>query len=491
MPELPKFLHTTLQILLIVLGFNLIIFVHELGHFLAGRWRGLKIDRFQIWFGKPIWKKTWNGVQYGLGWLPFGGFVSLPQMAPMESIEGKSAEDGEPLPKISPLDKIIVAFAGPLFSLLLALSAAAIVTHVGKPVDTIPSTVVGSVEKDSPGAKAGIRPGDKILAINDEPVTAFAGSSRMDGIFERIILSKGQDIRFTIERAGEPKPLELVSKFEIEPTKWYQRKSLRRVGIGPEAEHVLVSNVIKGSPAERAGLKLGDRLISADGQPVVCSTRFLEIVAAAGGKPIEIAYERSNIDPQKELTPEDFANIKWAPGTVTVQAEVPVSPSGKPAMIGISPDDDPHQVTVIGYPGAWEQVKDSLRMMWTTLDRVISRDSSIGIDHLSGPVGIFKAQLQMLNMENPYTRLLAFFVLFNVNLAVLNMLPFPVLDGGHIVLALLEWISRRPVKARVLEWVQTAFALMLLGLMLYVTSKDSFGDFGHGRKAEEIVFKQP
>src|SRR6056297_1308746 len=104
---------TALLIILVILIFNLIIFVHELGHFWAAKWRGLKIDRFQIWFGKPLWSKTINGVQYGLGWIPAGGFVALPQLAPMEAIEGENRESSEPLPPISPLDKIIVAFAGP------------------------------------------------------------------------------------------------------------------------------------------------------------------------------------------------------------------------------------------------------------------------------------------------------------------------------------------------------------------------------------------
>ena len=125
-------------------------------------------------------------------------------------------------------------------------------------------------------------------------------------------------------------------------------------------------------------------------------------------------------------------------------------------------------------------------MMWVTVTSVISPDSSIGIDHLSGPVGIAKHQFALLKTDFPWQRLLAFMVLFNVNLAILNMLPFPVLDGGHITLATLEWLARRPVKARILEVVQTAFALMLMGLMLYVTSKD-IGD-GFGRKGEEVVF---
>src|SRR5947199_8569793 len=131
--------------------FNLLIVVHEIGHFLAARWRGLYIEKFGIWFGKPLWKKTIHGVQYSLGSLPFGGFVALPQLAPMDIIEGKADVDREQLPPISALDKIIVAVAGPFFSLLLAFVFAATVWVVGYPVsDTDMKTVVGSRRPHSP-----------------------------------------------------------------------------------------------------------------------------------------------------------------------------------------------------------------------------------------------------------------------------------------------------------------------------------------------------
>ena len=125
-----KFVFILLEVLLL---FNLLIFVHELGHFLAARWRGLKVDRFAIWFGKPIWSKTINGVEYALGWIPFGGYVALPQMAPMDMIEGKGSEAStEPLPPVSALDKIIVAFA-PVFS-----TASATVSKTGRPSTVSP-----------------------------------------------------------------------------------------------------------------------------------------------------------------------------------------------------------------------------------------------------------------------------------------------------------------------------------------------------------------
>src|ERR1043166_2120862 len=215
-----KFVFIAFEVLLL---FNLLIFVHELGHFLAARWRGLKIDRFAIWFGKPIWKKKINGVEYALGIIPAGGYVALPQMATMEVIEGKGESSGQPLPPISALDKIIVAVAGPLFSFLLACAFAIVVWVVGKPELNIrDSTTIGWLEPTGPGAKSGLRPGDKILEVDGHAVTAFAATTQ-DSVTWRIITSEGTNIPIKYLRDGKeamayPVPTKL-------PTKWYERKS--------------------------------------------------------------------------------------------------------------------------------------------------------------------------------------------------------------------------------------------------------------------------
>src|SRR6266850_3173111 len=196
----------------VLILFNLLIVVHELGHFLAARWRGLYIERFGVWFGKPIWKKTINGVQYSLGSLPFGGFVALPQLAPMDIIEGKADVDRAKLPPVSALNKIIVAVAGPLFSLMLAFVFACLVWAFGHPVsESDLTTIVGYVEKDSPAGKAGIRPGDKILEVDGKPVRRFSGMN--DSVTWNVVRSEGDTIPFKVERNGQ------ILHFNVTPYK--------------------------------------------------------------------------------------------------------------------------------------------------------------------------------------------------------------------------------------------------------------------------------
>jgi regulator of sigma E protease len=446
------------SILAVLLAFNLIIFVHELGHFLAAKWRGLTIDRFQIWFGKPLWKKTIGGVQYGLGWIPAGGFVALPQMAPMEAIEGSNAER-DPLPPIKPLDKIIVAFAGPLFSFLLALAIATIVWKVGKPADVVRTNTIGFVEAGSSAATAGLLPGDKIISINGATVDGFAGS--LDSIMENIMLSEGNQIVFVVERPGVGQ-VSVTSGFTTGESLWFQRRALRDVGI-TWAQPAVVAAVYPGGPGEFAGLKPGDRIVALNGTPLQSPFQLKELMKAAGFAAGELTIERAG----QQLT-------------LTVKPESPIEPAGREPMLGIAWDDQQGVDKSIIHPGPWRQVTDSLRMMVVTFQKLVARNSSVGVDQLSGPVGIFKTKYKLLQTDGGWRRVLWFMVLFNVNLAILNMLPLPVLDGGHITLAIMEKIARKPVRARFLEAIQLACVVLLIGMMLFVTSKDIGDDLGRG-----------
>ncbi len=472
MTTLQTILNVALLVFVVVMLFNIIIFVHELGHFLAGKWRGLQIDRFQIWFGKPIWKKEYKGVQYGLGWIPAGGFVALPQMAPMEAIEGGD-KDRKPLPPITPLDKIIVAFAGPLFSILLALVAGLIVWGVGKPKDFVPSMVVGYVEESKQAEKAGIRLGDKILEINGEPVNGFAGS--LDSITERIVLSSGDEIKFTVQRPGVEEPIVLTSGFDRPKSRWFQRSGLRQVGLGP-AGPAIVAGVVKNSPADKVGLVKGDQILKIDGERLYSNIQLTQYLKKKDFKPVVLEVKKNS---------GEAINVEVTPVK-------PMPPTDRDPMLGVSWNINSDVDVRIVHPNPLTQVADSLKMMWVTITSVVDPGSSIGVDHLSGPVGIGQMLYSLLQTEDGWRRILGFLVLFNVNLAVLNMLPFPVLDGGHITMAILEKIFGKPMQMKTMEVIQTTCAMALISLMLYVTSKDIGDKFGRGggSSSKEVRFAE-
>ncbi|MCS7063231.1 MAG: M50 family metallopeptidase, partial [Methylacidiphilales bacterium] len=224
-------IHNLLILIEVILLFNLLILVHELGHFLAARWRGLYVDRFGIWFGKPIWQKKVGDVTYSIGCIPAGGFVSIPQMAPMEIIEGKiENEKLKELPPAPPLDKIIVAAAGPLFSFLLAFVFACIIYFVGRPTsESETTTTVGYVIPESPAAKAGIQPGDQIQKIDGHAVHRFRGAGA--SITWRIISSENETLTIDLLRQGQPLTLQVTP--ERHSTQFWERRGLRYIGISP------------------------------------------------------------------------------------------------------------------------------------------------------------------------------------------------------------------------------------------------------------------
>lgn len=445
-------------ILEVLLLFNLLIFVHELGHFLAGRWRGLRIDRFAIWFGKPIWSKHINGVEYALGWIPAGGYVALPQMATMEAIEGKGSESSEDLPPVSPMDKMIVAVAGPLFSFLLAVFFAVIVWMVGRPIDVgSESTTIGWVDPDGPAWAAGIRPGDEILEVDGHPVTHFSGMTQ-SSIMWRVISSEGETIPVKYRRDGEeflaqPAPV-------IGENKWYERKKLRKILVMP-AYPVVIGEVVANSPAEQAGLRAGDEILSLNSQPIYHAYPIWEAEAMftnANAAPLQLTVTRGG-----------------EPFEVSVRPIEPARPEGSPPSLGIDHFSVPDEIELI-HPTPWVQIKSSVSQIVGTIRTVTSPKSDVGVQQLGGPVMIVRVYKNLFEAPEGWRLVLWFSVVLNVNLALLNMLPFPVLDGGHITLSLIEIIQRRPVSGRLLNYLQNACALVLIGFMLYIAFFDT-GDW--------------
>jgi regulator of sigma E protease len=548
--EILKFIGIIFEVLII---FNLLIVVHELGHFLAAKWRGLYIERFGIWFGKPIWEKKIRGVWYSLGCIPAGGFVKLPQLAPMESLEGETEIPKEQLKPITPLDKIIVAFAGPLFSFLLAVVMAIIVWQIGRPVGEADfTTTIGYVQDGSPAEAAKLQNGDVIKTIDGREVKRWGGQND-DGVTWRIVRSESSTLKMEVERNGQLVPIEV--KPRVEETKWYERRALRQIGIGPK-NRPSVWEAAKDSPAEKAGFQRGDRIVGVGDQNVYSEASLFFWAKENPNEPLKVTVERGEkradgTIPTTVLTfepmgvkvnaivkdspasraglkvddvilatnglpvrfAENFASRVWEhnekPMEVTVRRgkeeikltvvpEIPISGTDKqnpkPSIgIGMTAIDglvySPFSKMEPIYPHPSEQIRDAVMAMVNTLDAVTSSKSNISIQHMGGPVMMMRIYYLLFKNPEGWKLALWFSVILNMNLALLNMLPLPVLDGGHITLAVIEGISRRPVNAKLLEWVQTACALLLMGFMVFVTFFDVQDLFG-GEKKNEMRFKQ-
>jgi regulator of sigma E protease len=464
-------LKTVVIVLEVLILFNLLIFVHELGHFLAARWRKMRVDRFAIWFGKPIWKAKIKGVEYALGWIPAGGYVALPQMATMEMIEGKS-DSGEPLPPASPLDKIIVAFAGPLFSFLLAVAFAVLVWGVGKPVNQAESsTTIGWVEPDGPAWKAGLRPGDKLLEVDNKPVSQFAPPAR-DSVVWRVITSRGTNIAFKYERGGEVHTTQATPYKR--PTQWYERKALRQVLIDV-AQKAMVGDVLTNSPAALAKLQAGDEIVAVNGERIyspAAISHARDMLTNEAVKSLKLTIRRGSEEFERSLTPEK-----------------PLQPSDAKPALGIVWLVGSTNITLV-HPRPMDQIKESAGQIFATLGALFAKNSDVGVQQLGGAVMIIRVYTNLFDNPDGWRLVLWFSVVLNVNLAMLNLLPFPVLDGGHITLALLEAIRRRPVSARILQNLQGACAIFLIGFMLFIAFFDT-GDWlrsARQDRSQPVVF---
>ena len=471
------FLFSVITFLEVILLFNVLIIVHELGHFLAAKWCGLQIDKFAIWFGKPLWSKKVDGVEYILGSIPAGGYVALPQMAPMEALEGKSETPREELAPASPWQKIIVAFAGPLFSFGLAIFFAAIVWAVGKPVQyEEATTTIGYVMPGDPADKAGLMAGDKILSIDGHKIKQFMGMG--NSVIWRIVTSTADTIPVKVQRGDQTLTIQVAPQKDLDHTHtWWQRSATRKIGVGPADGPLVIKKLLPDSPALAAGLKVGDRIAEMNGQPIYAAAAIDLLLKDRPNNPIQFGIVR-----QGETQPQ----------TITVQPVKPISPSPLPKdapQTDIGIEEYEANVRLV-HPTPFQQVRESVQAVTSTLGALFAPHSNIGASQLSGPVGIMNIFFRVLSSEDGWRLALWFAVLINVNLALLNLFPLPVLDGGHIALSLIEWVRHRPLSMSILEPVQTACALVLIAYMAFITFFDvqDSGKMAFGSGGGEIKF---
>jgi regulator of sigma E protease len=316
---------------------------------------------------------------------------------------------------------------------------ATVVFFTGLPVPVNPA-IIGHVDETSAEYAAGVRAGDRIVAINGQPVSSW------EEVTERVILSRTNVFAVTVERAGRRETVTLSASLN-------NALGLKMLNLEPQ-DHPVVRGVLPGSAAEAVGLKPGDTVVSFAGVPIAGREQFIKLIQQRPGEATELVIQREGKEMRLTITPR----LNPATGKGFIGAEI----GGSEKVV--------YQVRRPG-PTPWENFREVWQRTIGTLGALLhSKETGVGAKDLSGPVGIFAFLAAQVSID--YRLALNFLVLLNLNLAILNLLPIPVLDGGHILMALVEWVRGRPLSLHVVEYTTTGFALLLISFMLYVTFFD-------------------
>ncbi len=462
--------------------FGFCVFIHEFGHLLAALWRKLHVERFSVGFGKAIWKKTIKGVEYRISWIPFGGYVALPQLEPSDKIE---TEDGKALPDGKPIDRIITAFAGPFFNILFALALGTLVYWVGiNEPRQYKTFVIGKIqetyEKDgaivkSPAFKEGLEIGDEVVKVNG--VTLNKGFNEAVHL---IILAKGGKITLDVVKP-DGSTNEISYQSVSHPNPKYQGAG---IPFFRPVVPTLIRSITKGSGAEKAGLKEGDLLYTINGKHVANSDWVVKTLGALNPDPKEgETYVPADFEikrpPAGVKGPHDFKNITpilikgVVPEyvTLTKKEKKMLKEDNKPitdgrCVFGIGPSVE--MIPVHHTP--WEQCSRVVVLTWKSIRAIFDRSNPVGIGAFSSPVGIFVKMKVMFEYGAMYG--LSFVVMISVALAIFNLLPIPILDGGHIVLALMEIVARRKLPPKFVRPVFYFFFVIIISFALYLVGND-------------------
>jgi regulator of sigma E protease len=424
----------------VVLLFGAAIFVHEFGHYWVARRRGMKVEAFAIGFGPKIFSWVRDGIEYSVRWIPAGGFVKLPQMITSAAIEGDAGD--KEVPPAPPLSKILVSVAGPAMNVVFAFVIAFVLFWVGLPVQVNPS-IIGYVEPGTPEAALGIRDGDEIVAVNGQPVSTWEEVNNitalaLTNVLPVAIKRDGKTNTYPLKAEANEAP-EVRALIDIKTLNLYPRDPL------------VVKNIKAGSAAEKAHLQTNDEVVNFAGVPISGFRQLTNLLQECAGHSTPLVVKRGG----------ELLTL-----TVTPATEVTIEKGRLGVNFGFSKD-----VYVLQHPTPWAQISDVFRQLTGTISALAhSHTSGVKASDLAGPVGIISFLAVKVNTD--YRLALGFLVMLNINLAILNLLPMPVLDGGHIMMAVLERIRRRPLNVRVVEYATTVFAVLLISFMIYVTFFD-------------------
>ncbi len=433
-----QFLETALYF---VITLGVLVFVHEFGHFITAKLCGMRVDRFSIGFPPRAFGKTFGDTDYCVSWIPLGGYVKISGMIDESFDTDFLAQDPQPWEfRARPIwQRMLVISGGVVMNILLAVAIFWGIDYVqGKVVrDT---TEIGSVLEGSVAARAGLQRGDRILAVNGTMVSDW--DAILNGVY---IDNAGDDIDFTVMRRNEQLQVRVPRVSIPDPTE-------SAFGIVPTNTEIVVTTVQSGLPADKMGLKPGDILISINGTPLGADTQVKPLVQANAGKSMPMEWQR---------------NKERVTGTTTPTAD---------GMIGIGyalryngPVHKVEYSILQAFPRAWSDVFNVSVLFVKQIGQIITGKIAFA-QSVGGPIKI--AQMATQTAEMGILTYLGFMALLSMSLAILNFLPFPALDGGHMVFLVYEAIFRREVPVKVRMALQKAGFVLLLAFMAFVVYND-------------------
>jgi regulator of sigma E protease len=446
-------------ILITIAGFLLLlgplVLVHELGHYLVGRWFGVKADAFSIGFGKELagWTDR-RGTRWKLSVLPLGGYVqfagdmnaaSMPDPAAGHLPEAERSQ----LFQSKPLwQRSLIVLAGPLTNLLVAVAIFAAFNFAYGKIVATPN--VAGFEQGSDAQAAGLQLGDAIVAVDGNRVESFLD------VYRYVTPYPGRTVTLAVERDGRPLliPVRLRPKTETDP---FGNKAT--VGdLGVNFAVAVVGGFTQSSQAREAGLRVGDRIEAIDRKTVQSFQDIADLVRPDPGKTVRVTVTRAG---RQLVFPVRLgaAEQRDAEGR-----DVRIGVLGITASAGDIVPVGPVEAVTLGV----EQSVDTMRMMVTGIGQILTGERSV--KELGGPVKIAKFSGEQLSLG--WLQFVSFAALISINLAFINLLPIPALDGGHLAFYAAEAVRRKPLGIRSQEWAFRTGLALVLALMLFVTIND-------------------